>query len=90
MQYRKCEPNKVYYHSHYDEALPFKEILVRRTMQNQAMPKLVSAYNKKFPISTAKLEDLKTLCTDHAIPEWYHLYYKSLAGGAHNDGMDME
>ena len=90
LQYRKSEPNKVYYRTHYDETLPFKEIIVRRKMRNQAIPKLVSAYNKKFPISTAKLNDLKTLCTDNAIPERYHLYYDSLAGGADNDEMDIE
>ena len=86
LQYRKAEPDKIFYRTNYDETKPFSEILVCRKTWKQALPKLIPAYTPKLPIFSKNLDDLLKLCKDYAIPERYHHYYKSLAG----DGADDE
>ena len=80
LQYRKAQPDKIFYLTNYDETKPFSEILARRKTRKQALPKLVPAYTHNLPISSKKLDDLLKLFEDYAIPKRYHHYYESLLG----------
>ena len=46
LQYRKAEPDKIFYRINYNEIKPFSEILVRQKTRKQALPKLVPAYTQ--------------------------------------------
>ena len=85
LQYRKDEPNKIFYRKDYDESKAFKEILVYRKVRNDPLPKLYPAYDSVLPISAAKLRDLQQLCHDLAIPKSYHAFYNGLISNTDGD-----
>merc|ERR1719494_774624 len=69
LQYRKDEPNKIFY----------------RKERNDPLPKLYPSYDSVLPISAAKLRDLQQLCHDLAIPKSYHAFYNGLISNTDGD-----
>jgi hypothetical protein len=80
-EYRKSEPNRIYYKYEVNTEFKFIEIArpnLRRKMRTIQGYALKNAYDSPICISKKKYDDLLSLCQRQIIPPRYHSFYGSL------------
>lgn len=77
--YRKLEPDCIYFKYNFDDE-EFNCLKLRSTTRRgkNAGTNIPKCYNEKIPISEAKKSDLLSLCDTAVIPTEFHWYYKGL------------
>lgn len=81
MQFRKGEPNKIFFKYKVDESLEFKFFEISRQQRNRlsiANAELVQAYSNELPIAKEKKKDLVDLCDKNMIKSVYQDFYRKL------------
>lgn len=74
IQYRKSEPDFIYFKYDFDEQ--FKAIKIRRSGRNT--PSIPCKFTGWLPISEQKKQDLLSLCHELIKPLEYHYFYENL------------
>jgi len=92
-QYRKSEPNKVFFkYNNHDEYKSFSITRQTRQINNIINYHLKCTYNNgPLSLDPAKVKDLKSLCESGIIPEQYKQFYFNLFDcGSNNPEVDSD
>jgi len=78
IKYRQTDPNHNYFKYNFEEE-EFRCTRIKKTKRGKCMDgQMPQLYEGKLPISSAKKNDLISLCKTAVIPEEFHSYYENM------------
>ncbi|KAK3092227.1 hypothetical protein FSP39_000013 [Pinctada imbricata] len=86
-QYRKEDPENIYFKYQYSDEYRVMNIKSRRRVVSLQNYELKTLYQTKVPISASKYADLMSLCNKGLIPSKCHKFYKDLPHDGRGDNL---